>query len=136
MANEVINDIVISLHGGVPSSRQTEESVRETALHLTGRDIPQYTARQKTMGQRNLNIIVQGVSDLGFVSPMVLRPTLARLAQLRTSGQKIGGVFITGCSIGTWYALLLADIVVRAGTAVTFIGLADMPLFADGAPGQ
>lgn len=131
-----IADVVIELHGAADSSRRTKEDLGP-GLDLDQQNLTQYRARQKQRNEeRRLSHFMQGVQDASpLIDRTVIGPTIDEVARLLDNGFRLGGVFIAGFSLGTWYAIIMADALGKLGVDVTFVGLSDMPLFPYGLSG-
>jgi hypothetical protein len=124
----MITDFVVELQGSRDSSRIDE---RDLNLNLNG-----YLANQKVTNRpRTLKHLGRGASDGDpklVLVPDLTKRIVAEILRARTGGDTIGAVCISGFSKGSTYALRLAIELFVSSVEVTYVGLADLPLFPFG----
>jgi hypothetical protein len=128
-------DLIIELQGGASATRTGDDvpnMLGITAAHMEkhrlrhlGEDAPRRLIHFRQGIQSN---VPPGL----LVTTAALKPSLDMVAGLKLTADRLMTVAITGCSMGSWYVLLLADELRKRGIRTSIAATCDFPLFPFG----
>src|SRR5262245_44848598 len=125
----MVTDFVFE-YQGAKSSSSVDDFSSGDALVL---NLQAYQAKQQTTGNKRAFVrAARGVQNLGFSDAAAVDDLVAKVTGVRQAGGQVGGVCISGYSLGSIYALRLAIQLKANDVSILYIGLSDLPIFPYG----